>query len=196
MAAAIIGGLTAKGIQKQQLCVSEPWDVNREKMDALGVHTTTSNIEAAQDSDVLVLAMKPQMAKDVCQELGAAWAQLSVLPVVVSIAAGVTLASLVEWFKLPNGRIPHVMRVMPNNPALLGEGASGVYAGTEVTVEERELVTALLSSFSKATEWVDKEELLDVVTGLSGIYKHQVISNDCFLTSSLGLRTRLLFRHG
>ncbi|KAI1843822.1 hypothetical protein JX266_010081 [Neoarthrinium moseri] len=168
MAAAIIGGLAAKGLDKQNICVSEPWDVNREKMAALGVRTTTSNVEAGQDADVLILAVKPQVAKGVCQELGASWAERKTLPVVVSIAAGITLVSLVEWFKLSDGRTPHVVRVMPNTPALVGEGASGLYAGSDVTAAEKELVTSLLSSFSKATEWVDKEELLDVVTGLSG----------------------------
>jgi pyrroline-5-carboxylate reductase len=57
---------------------------------------------------------------------------------------------------------------MPNTPALVGEGASGLYASEDVTGEEKELVGALLGSVSKATEWVDREELLDVVTGLSG----------------------------
>lgn len=109
MAAAIIGGLAAKGIQKQQICVSEPWNVNREKMDALGVRTTTSNAEAARDSDVLVFAVKPQVARGVCQELGAAWAGRDFLPVVVSIAAGITLASLAEWFMFSGGRTPHIV---------------------------------------------------------------------------------------
>ncbi|KAM0074510.1 hypothetical protein ACKRZS_013835 [Fusarium odoratissimum] len=57
---------------------------------------------------------------------------------------------------------------MPNTPALVGEGASGLYAADDVTKEEKELTSALLGSVSKATEWVDKEELLDVVTGISG----------------------------
>lgn len=172
MAAAIIGGLLAKGIEKQHICVSEPWEVNREKMAALGVRTTTSNVEAAQTADLIVLAVKPQVAKGVCQELSASWAPRPALPVVVSIAAGITLKSLVEWFKLADGRTPHVVRVMPNTPALLGEGASGLFAGADVTEDEKTLVTALLSSFSKATEWVDKEELIDVVTGLSGESPH------------------------
>jgi pyrroline-5-carboxylate reductase len=59
---------------------------------------------------------------------------------------------------------------MPNTPALVGEGAAGVFARPEVTTEERELVGALLGSVSHATEWVSSEEMLDVVTGLSGQY--------------------------
>ncbi|KAJ4026001.1 hypothetical protein NW758_014314 [Fusarium oxysporum] len=124
MAAAIIGGLLAKNISKSNIYVSEPWDVNRNKMADLGVKTTADNKEAAADADVLILAVKPQA--------------------------------------------PHIVRVMPNTPALVGEGASGLYAADDVTKEERELTSALLGSVSKATEWVDKEELLDVVTGISG----------------------------
>ncbi|KAJ5105372.1 NADP oxidoreductase coenzyme F420-dependent [Penicillium alfredii] len=168
MASAIIGGLASRGVNKQNIYVSEPWDVNREKMAALGVRTTTSNIEAGGNADLVILAVKPQVTKGVCEELGAAWSQRATLPVVVSIAAGITLGSLKEWLRTGDGRSAHIVRVMPNTPALVGEGASGVFAGEDVTAEDKELVNALLSSVSKATEWVDKEDLLDVVTGLSG----------------------------
>lgn len=168
MASAIIGGLVNQGVQKQNIWVSEPWDVNREKMAALGVQTTTVNVEAAKDADLVIIAVKPQVTKGVCEELGAAWSQRTTLPVIVSIAAGITLDSLTQWLKTTDGRTAHVVRVMPNTPALVGEGASGLFASKDVTSEEKELVNAVLGSVSKATEWVDKEELLDVVTGLSG----------------------------
>ncbi|KAH8427408.1 pyrroline-5-carboxylate reductase family protein [Aspergillus melleus] len=168
MASAIIGGLVTKGVNKQNIHVSEPWDVNREKIAATGVQTTTSNVEAGGQADLVIIAVKPQVTKSVCEELAAAWAQRDTLPVVVSIAAGITLGSLQQWLSTKDGKTAHIVRVMPNTPALVGEGASGAYPSGDVTAEERELVNALLSSVSKATEWVDKEELLDVVTGLSG----------------------------
>ncbi|KAI1351594.1 pyrroline-5-carboxylate reductase [Xylaria sp. FL0043] len=168
MAAAIIGGLSAKGIDKQNICVSEPWDVNRNKMNEIGVRTTTSNVEASQDADLLVIAVKPQVTKAVCQELAGAWAQRSTTPLIISIAAGITLASMREWLKLADGRVPHIVRVMPNTPALVGEGASGLYADENVSSAEKELAAALLSSVSRTAEWVDREQLIDVVTGLSG----------------------------
>ncbi|KAI1426129.1 pyrroline-5-carboxylate reductase [Xylaria sp. FL1777] len=168
MAAAIIGGLSAKGIDKQNICVSEPWEVNRNKMSEIGVRTTTSNAEASQDADLLVIAVKPQVTKVVCQELAGAWAQRSTTPLIISIAAGITLASMREWLKLADGRVPHIVRVMPNTPALVGEGASGLYADENVSSSEKELAAALLSSVSKTAEWLDREELIDVVTGLSG----------------------------
>ncbi|KAK1960883.1 NADP oxidoreductase coenzyme F420-dependent [Colletotrichum sublineola] len=168
MAAAIIGGLVAKGIDKQHVTVSEPWEVNREKMAALGVKTTTSNAEAFAGADIAILAVKPQVAKGVCNELAKAVSGHEKTPVVVSIAAGITLEALQKWLALDDGRTPHVVRVMPNTPALVGEGASGLFAGSDVTEDEKKLTESLMASVSKATEWVDKEELIDVVTGLSG----------------------------
>ncbi|GAP87500.1 putative pyrroline-5-carboxylate reductase [Rosellinia necatrix] len=172
MAAAIIGGLAATGIDRQNICVAEPWEVNRDKMRALGVRTSESNAEAARGADLLVVAVKPQVAEAVCRELAAAWAHgpstTTTTPLVISIAAGITLGSLREWLRLADGRVPHIVRVMPNTPALVGEGASGLYADEGVSESERELAAALLASVSKATEWVDREELIDVVTGLSG----------------------------
>ncbi len=157
-----------KGIDKQNICVSEPWEVNRNKMSAIGVRTTESNVEASRDADLLVIAVKPQVTKVVCQELAGAWAQRSTTPLIVSIAAGITLASMREWLTLADGRVPHIVRVMPNTPALVGEGASGLYADEGVSSSEKELAAALLASVSREAEWVDREELIDVVTGLSG----------------------------
>jgi pyrroline-5-carboxylate reductase len=194
MAAAIIGGLLAKNISKSNIYVSEPWDVNRNKMADLGVKTTADNKEAAADADVVILAVKPQVAKGVCEELSSAWAKRDSLPVVISIAAGITLESIAQWFKGDAGKAPHIVRVMPNTPALVGEGASGLYAADDVTKEERELTSALLGSVSKATEWVDKEELLDVVTGISGKLLISICSRKFANTSRLWPRLLLRFR--
>ncbi|KAJ5899755.1 hypothetical protein N7495_004499 [Penicillium taxi] len=168
MASAIIGGLISKGVPTSNIIVSEPWDVNRAKLSATGIPTTTDNASAASSADIVIIAVKPQVAHDVCTELGASWTSRASLPILVSIAAGITLASLQEWSRTTDGRGAHVVRVMPNTPALVGEGASGAYASADVNGDEKELVNALLSSVSQATEWVDREELLDVVTGLSG----------------------------
>ncbi|CAK7263739.1 hypothetical protein SEPCBS119000_000636 [Sporothrix epigloea] len=172
MASAIVGGLLARGFDAANIFVAEPWDVNRAKMAALGVKTTTSNREVATWADLVVISVKPQVTQTACQDMAAAWQEEEAgdkkLPLVVSIAAGITIDSLREWATTSGGRVPHVARVMPNTPALVGEGASGVYAGDDITAEERQLVTQILASVSKATEWVAREDLLDVVTGLSG----------------------------
>lgn len=176
MASAIISGLvnTTFASQKHAIHVSEPWDVNRAKIAALGVRTTTSNAEAVRGATIVILAVKPQVAKAVCTELVASGALRAPLPLFVSIAAGITVSSLRAWCtntsssSTPGGAVPPIVRVMPNTPALLGEGASGAYAGDGVSEAQRGLVTALLDSVSKVTEWVDTEALLDAVTGLSG----------------------------
>ncbi|KAL6241437.1 hypothetical protein RBB50_011701 [Rhinocladiella similis] len=192
MAAAIIGGLLARDISKQNIFVSEPWDVNRDKMKKLGVHTTASNVEATQEADIVILAVKPQVAKDVCQELGTAWTQRTETPLVISIVAGIPLDSLQQWLKLDDGRTPHTVRVMPNTPALVGEGASGLFASRDVSEAEKDLTTALLGSVSRAVEWVNKEELLEVVTGLSGsgpAYFFALVEHLITSATGLGLST-------
>ncbi|KAI5460579.1 pyrroline-5-carboxylate reductase dimerization-domain-containing protein [Mariannaea sp. PMI_226] len=168
MASAIIGGLLTKNIPKHNIYVAEPWDVNRDKMAAIGVRTTANNVEASEAADIVIIAVKPQVAKVACTELAAAWSKRDTLPLVISIAAGITVASYTQWFKEGSGRAPPIVRVMPNTPALVGEGASGLFASEDVSAAEKELATALLASVSRAAEWVDKEELLDVVTGISG----------------------------
>lgn len=174
MAAAIIGGLA---VDRSNITVSEPWDVNREKMAALGVRTTISNVEAGVGADVLIVSVKPQVARTVCEELAAAWKDndgAGSRPVVVSIAAGINMESLQRWLSTEGVSPPHIVRVMPNTPALVGEGASGLVASADVTPAEKDLVDTLFKSVSRVTEWVDREELLDVVTGLSGMYNHCV----------------------
>lgn len=176
MAAAIISGLINKGFDKRKIHVSEPWDVNRDKMSALGVRTTADNDEAARGADIIILAVKPQVAKGVCQGLAASVTRAEGeagrthhhLPLLVSIAAGITRGSLRAWCTTAGGASLPVVRVMPNTPALLGEGASGLFAGDDVSAEQKVLVSALMDTVSKATEWVDREELMDVVTGVSG----------------------------
>ncbi|KAF9891380.1 hypothetical protein FE257_004236 [Aspergillus nanangensis] len=168
MASAIIRGLVSQSIPPTNITVSEPYEPNRQKIASTGVTTTTDNAAAATNADIVVIAVKPQVTKVVCQELAASWATRDTLPVVVSIAAGITMKSMKEWLQTSSGKSAHVVRVMPNTPALVKEGASGVVASEDVTEGEKGLVDALLRTISRATEWVEREELLDVVTGLSG----------------------------
>lgn len=180
MAFAIISGLlSSSSIPATQIHVSDPFEGSRNKLADLGVRTTTSNLEAVKGADVVVLAVKPQVARGVCVELaeGAGWGKgkgkgkgnEGKVPLVVSIAAGITLSSLTTWLTPSGGNgTPHVVRVMPNTPALVGEGASGMFAGEGVTQEEKEKAEGLMKSVSKVVEWVEREELLEVVTGLSG----------------------------
>lgn len=183
MASAIIKGLISRGMSKQSIIVSEPWEVNRKLMDDIGVKTTTVNVEAAEGVDVVVIAVKPQVAKTVCQEFASAWAKRDSLPVVVSIAAGIGISSMQRWLATEDGKVANIVRVMPNTPALAGEGASGLVASENVTPEQKDLVDALFKSVSPVTEWVSSEELLDVVTGLSGMFPTLDCETNRWLTS-------------
>lgn len=197
MAAAIIGGLLARDIRKENISVSEPWDVNRNKFADMGLRVSASNTEFSAEADVAILAVKPQVAKDVCRELGESWGQKTKAPLVISIAAGIQLKELREWFGA-GGKTPPIVRTMPNTPALVGEGASGLYAGDDVSKDERELTSALMASVSQATEWVSEERLLDVVTGISGeIDKHDILAKCIRLTRKLyRIRPSLLLHDG
>lgn len=169
MASAIIGGLIAGGYPSSNIYVSEPWDEARSKVESsYKVKTTTDNATAisfdGQPADLVILAVKPQIIKKVAE--GIADVVQKSKPVVVSIAAGITLPDLSRW--LGGGNVP-LVRVMPNTPALVSEGATGLYAATNVLHEQKELVFNVLGAVSKTTYWVDREDLLDVVTGVSGM---------------------------
>ncbi|KAJ3402979.1 hypothetical protein HDU80_004582 [Chytriomyces hyalinus] len=168
MARAMIGGLVSAGHPVANLFVAEPFQGSLDACQQLfpGIHTHTDNNAAVafhgQGAHVLVLAVKPQVIKGVAEGLSAAVATHA--PVVVSIAAGVRCVDLARWI----GKSPALVRVMPNTPALVAEGASGLFAEPHVTQVQKDLAFAVCASFSKMAYWVDKEMLLDVVTGVSG----------------------------
>ncbi|KFH40589.1 Pyrroline-5-carboxylate reductase-like protein [Hapsidospora chrysogenum ATCC 11550] len=165
MASAIIGGLlSANKIPKSHVSVSAPSEATRSSHAARGVTVTPSNVEAATGAHVVVIAVKPAIAKSVCEELRGAWDKLAEHPIIISVAAGTTVGAMREW--LGGGRVS-VVRVMPNTPSLVGEGAAGVYA-EDVDDSQRGLVNGILSSMCRVVEWVDKEELINVVTSVSG----------------------------
>ena len=127
--------------------------------DAVGAVTcTTSNATAIEHADIVLLAVKPQQLTKVAQEIRST---LTPRQLVVSIAAGVTLGQLSEWFGTER-----VIRVMPNTPCLVGKGASAYSLGPLATEEDSEEVGAMLSSVGLAVRV--SEPMLDCVTGLSG----------------------------
>lgn len=160
MATALAAGLVRAGLaEASQLIASDPMPAAREAFaDATGGRTVPSNAEVAASSDVLVLAVKPQQMSAVLSEL-----QGSVTDrhLVISVAAGVRLAKIAEL--LPRGRL---VRVMPNTPCLIGEGASAFCLGRGATADDSKLVERSLAAVGRAVA-VD-EKLLDAVTGLSG----------------------------
>ncbi|NQD94576.1 pyrroline-5-carboxylate reductase [Pseudomonas sp. CrR25] len=160
MAASLIGGLRAQGVAASAIRASDHGAEQRVKISAdHGIETFAENAEAVRGCDVVVLAVKPQVIKTVCQDLAA---HLSEGQLVVSIAAGITCASLENWL----GPRP-IVRCMPNTPALLRQGVSGLYGNARVSAEQRQQAEQLLSAVGLAL-WLDEEQLIDAVTAVSG----------------------------
>jgi pyrroline-5-carboxylate reductase len=162
MAAALISGLTKRGMPKERLIVADP---SQEQLQRLardfGVETAADNVSAVQGAEVVVLAVKPQMMRSVALSLAPHLA--TACPLVISVAAGIPHAALARWF---GPKIP-VIRTMPNRPALNGFGATGLYAPAAVGAAYRALAEAIMAAVS-ATVWVEHESQMDTVTALSG----------------------------
>lgn len=159
MAAALIGGLLKTAWPAARIVVAEPVAERADWLKAqFGVAVKASGAELPTDSDALVLAVKPQ-------QMAAALAGLALKPgaVVVSIAAGVRLATLQRLL----GKHLAYVRTMPNTPALLGAGITGLFAPAGTSSDARALAERLLAA-AGACVWVQQEEQLDAVTALSG----------------------------
>ncbi|MFT3763454.1 MAG: pyrroline-5-carboxylate reductase [Pseudoxanthomonas sp.] len=162
MARSLIGGLVARGIDARSLHVAEPVAELREGLAReFGVAAHADAAQAAARAGLWVFAVKPQVMRGVCESL-ADIAQRQ-RPQVVSIAAGITSAQLQRWL----GAALPVIRAMPNTPALLGAGVTGLFATAEVDADGRRLAEKLLSAAGK-TVWVDDEAQIDAVTAVSG----------------------------
>ena len=163
MAQAIIRGLIKAGHPAENISIADPSITQRTAIAAIdsGLFVTTDNECVARSAQVLVLAVKPQVMAEVAINLGQQ--TRSMQQIIVSVAAGIRLDSLRDWF----GKTAAIVRVMPNQPALIGAGMSGLCATIEVDAAGRSTVDYLLSATGK-TVWFDDESLLDCVTALSG----------------------------
>ncbi|NUS39179.1 MAG: pyrroline-5-carboxylate reductase [Lysobacter sp.] len=162
MARSLVGGLVARGWPASDIRLAEPVEALREGLAReFGVPIFVDNAQAVADAGTWVLAVKPQVMRAVCEALAPlARAQR---PLVVSIAAGITSAQLARWL----GGDVAVVRTMPNTPALLGAGVTGMYANAGVDADGRTRAEALLSAAGR-TVWIDDEARMDAVTALSG----------------------------
>lgn len=162
MARSLIGGLVARGVAPETLRVAEPVAALREALSKdFGVRAREAAPEAADGAGTWVLAVKPQVMRAVCESL-APLAQAS-RPLVVSIAAGITTGQIDAW--LGGGQA--VVRTMPNTPALLGAGATGLFANPKVDAAQRERADSLMRA-AGLTAWIPDEALMDAVTAVSG----------------------------
>jgi len=158
MAAALIAGLV-----KQSGTSIHVVDPNPEALQRLAQHygaSTASSIDAGvADSDVVVLAVKPQQMRDVAAALAPQLHQQLVL----SIAAGIRRVDLARWL----GGYDAIVRTMPNTPALIGMGVTGMTAGPGVSAAQRAAADAVMRAVGK-TVWLDDEAQIDAVTAVSG----------------------------
>lgn len=186
MASALIAGLKAKGQSPKQLHVVETDGGKRQFFAEQGIQTYEANdiakVKAAMNqADVVVLAVKPQVLKDVLQPLKDAWGT----QLVISIAAGIGTDSLKNWL----GESVKLVRAMPNTPAMIQMGATGLFATAGVTDVNKKLAERVMSATGLVL-WVNDEELLHAVTAVSGsapAYFFYLIENMIKAGESFGL---------
>ncbi|MBT5625874.1 MAG: pyrroline-5-carboxylate reductase [Proteobacteria bacterium] len=162
MAQSLIGGLINSGISPENISVAEPLPSLRAKLKSkFDVKVTAKNSDVAESVTLLVLAVKPQIMQEAITSIKNAVALKPVL--VISVAAGINIQSIETWF----GGRPAVVRVMPNTPALIGAGISGLFANSQVTLDGRENAAQVMKAVGNIV-WLQNEGELDLVTAVSG----------------------------
>ena len=162
MASSIIGGLLNGGHPADRISAADPFPASLERLRKLApIAIYSDNAEAVATADVIVLAVKPQIIAEAAGSIAEAVNANG--PVVISIAAGVTINSVQAQL----GPTAAIIRAMPNTPALLQCGASGLFANKDCTSQQRDSAQAILEAVGM-TFWVKSEQELDAVTALSG----------------------------
>lgn len=160
MARAMIGGMVAKDFSPGDIGVVEPREEGRAALAAdFGVHALPAVNAEVCSARFIVLAVKPQQMKAAVAPLAGALEHA----VVVSIAAGLRCADIARWL----GGYTRIVRCMPNTPALIGAGVTGLYADPSVSVEACDEVGRILDSVGTSV-WIDDEAKMDAVTAISG----------------------------
>jgi len=162
MASAIIGGLIENGYAANNISAADPYAPQLEKLaEQFAIQTSQDNKQAIANADVIVLAVKPQAMQSVCEGLQQTINERGAL--IISIAAGITVDMFENWL----GNEIKLVRCMPNTPALVQTGATGIYANAKVNDDDKSFTETLLAAIGIAN-WVESECLLDAVTALSG----------------------------
>lgn len=162
MAGAVIGGLVNSGYPADRIVATGR---NTQKLKEFtartGVQGSTDNLAAISNADVIVLSVKPQMMKALCEEIAAQVGTHK--PLVITLAAGIPLSAYQRWL---GAGVP-IIRAMPNTPALVGTGVTGLYAGEGVTDEHKSVATQMAEAVGVAL-WVEEESGIDQVIAVSG----------------------------
>lgn len=162
MASSLIGGLIADGYPPERIRVSDVQPEATARLhECYGVVVSNTNAEAVKGAKVVILAVKPQIMKSVLLELAPALEETA--PLLLSIAAGISCKSIEAW----SGGQGAIVRAMPNTPAMVQSGATGLYPTAGVSEKQREIAESILRAVG-VTVWVESESLIDAVTALSG----------------------------
>lgn len=163
MARALVGGLISSGYPPENLSIAEPDATRRAVLqtELPGIRVSPDNNEVAAAAECLVLAVKPQLMRDVC--IGLADTVQATKPLIISVAAGTHSRDIDVWLDAELA----VVRVMPNQPALLLEGASGLFANELTSSEQRDRATEIMSAVGSVVH-VPDEDSIDAVTAISG----------------------------
>jgi len=167
MASSIIGGLlnTKKNniqLNNQDIWVFEPnKDKTQDLKNNFNIQIAADNRQLLVECNIVIIAVKPQVLQKVLKPLKETFKTQQ--PLIVSIAAGIRSNTIEQWL----GGEYALVRVMPNTPALVGSGASGLYANSRVSDKQRQITEELLNSIG-INHWVKKESDIDIVTALSG----------------------------
>lgn len=162
MAQALISGLTGCGVKPATITVADPSADIREQLAAQGLNTVdpTADAHAAiKEADVVILAVKPQVMKAVVS----GFADTLDKQLIISVAAGLSTDILSDML----GGYQNIVRAMPNTPAMIQMGATGLYATDTITGEQKQLASAVMQA-SGLVMWVDNEEHMHAVTAVSG----------------------------
>ena len=169
MAQSLIGGLIANGTNSNDIIVADPQEASTAAAkNKWSVTVANDNRDAASKADVVVLAVKPQQMKNVLTDMAADLDQ----QLLVSIAAGILTRDILTWAHGPDKQPATdkqlaVVRCMPNTPALIQCGATGLYADSSATDAQRKTAENILAAVG-ITAWVENESQLDAITALSG----------------------------
>lgn len=161
MAVSLIKGLLSTGINPTNIWAA---DIDQEKLERLAADSkvnTTRSEDFAATTDVLVLAVKPQAMKNVCLQLTNEINGSK--PLIISIAAGITTDNLAAWL----GADSSIVRCMPNTPALIGKGASALFANSAVSDSQKQIAQEVMGAVGISV-WVTAEADIDSVTAVSG----------------------------
>jgi pyrroline-5-carboxylate reductase len=162
MSASLLGGLVDSGHPAERISAADPFPESLERLRAIApVAVFRDNNAAANGADIIILAVKPQVMAEAADSIAATVQTHH--PLVISIAAGVTITSMQNRL----GPQAAIVRCMPNTPALLSCGASGLFANDNCSPRQREFAQRVLAAVG-ITCWVDKEQDLDAITALSG----------------------------